>query len=249
MLKKEISESNKLGYLKSDSARLLYTWLIPWLDIEGRYKADPDILKGHLFPKIKSMTKGKIERLLFELSEVGLIYLYKSNGEQYLQFTKFGELQKLYPERESKSEIPSPQDKSCELMSNQDLSSQVKLKEYNINEVKSKCQKQISDIDKKLTQLLISKILENDPDSSIIRDLTEKRQINWMNECRLLREKDKRSPELIERIIQFSQDDDFWKSNILSMSKLRKQFNQLFLKAGKQKYSGIQEWLKEAQNE
>ena len=89
MLKKEISESKKLGALKSDSARLLYTWLIPWLDIEGRYTADPDILKGHLFPKVESMAKGKINKLLFELAEIGLIYLYKSNGEQYLQFTKF----------------------------------------------------------------------------------------------------------------------------------------------------------------
>lgn len=138
MLKKEISESKKLGALNSDSARLLYTWLIPWLDIEGRYTADPDILKGHLFPKVKSMTIEKIEILLLELAEGKLIYLYKSDGEHYLQFTKFKELQSLHPERESKSEIPSPSDKSCELMSNQDLSPQVKLKEIKLKEVKIK---------------------------------------------------------------------------------------------------------------
>ncbi len=136
MLKKEISESKKLGYLESDSARLLYTWLIPWLDIEGRYTADPDILKGHLFPKIKSMTIEKIEELLFELAEKKLIYLYKSNGEQYLQFTKFKELQSLHPERESKSEIPSPDENSCELMTTHDLSPQVKLKKVKVKEAK-----------------------------------------------------------------------------------------------------------------
>jgi len=138
MLKKEISESKKLGSLNSDSARLLYTWLIPWLDIEGRYSADVDILKGHIFPKIKSMTPELIEELLFELADGKLIYLYKSNGETYLQFTKFKELQSLHPERESKSDIPSPNEKSCELMITHDLSPQVKLKEIKLKEAKVK---------------------------------------------------------------------------------------------------------------
>ena len=61
MIKRVISESKKLGHLKSDSARLLYTWLIPWLDVEGRHSADPEIIKGHIFPKIKSMTTKKIK--------------------------------------------------------------------------------------------------------------------------------------------------------------------------------------------
>ena len=249
MLKKEISVSKKLGALKSDSARLLYTWLIPWLDIEGRYTADPDILKGHLFPKIESMTKSKINKLLIELAKMGLIYLYKSDGEQYLQFTKFSEMQTLHKEREAKSEIPSPDDKTCELMITHDLSPQVKLNiikdKSNINEVNSSCLKKVSNEDKKLTQLLIDLILENDPNSSIIRRLTEKRQIEWMDACRKLREIDKRDPALIEKIIRFSQQDDFWKGNILSMPKLREKFDQLFHKAKKEKFSGIREWLNE----
>lgn len=108
MLKKRISESKKLGNLKSDSARLLYTWLIPFLDVEGRHLADPEIIKGHIFPKVKSMTIKKIERLLHELNEIDLIILYHANGEQNLQFTKFHELQKLIKGREASSDIPDP---------------------------------------------------------------------------------------------------------------------------------------------
>lgn len=39
MLKKNISQSKKLALLKNDSARLLYTWILPHLDIEkdGQY--------------------------------------------------------------------------------------------------------------------------------------------------------------------------------------------------------------------
>ena len=76
MIKRVISESKKLGRLPSDSSRLLYTWLIPWLDVEGRHSADPEIIKGHIFPKVRSMTIKKIERLLQELNDEKLIVLY-----------------------------------------------------------------------------------------------------------------------------------------------------------------------------
>lgn len=107
MIKRVISESKKLGNLKSDSARLLYTWLIPWLDVEGRHSADPEIIKGHIFPKVKSMTIKKIERLLQELSDGRLIILYLSNGEMCLQFKKT--IQKIDKAREAKSTIPPPE--------------------------------------------------------------------------------------------------------------------------------------------
>ena len=106
MIKKVISESKKLGVLKTDSARLLYTWFIPWLDVEGRHSADPEIIKGHLFPKIRSMTIKKIERLIQELNDGRLITLYVANGERYLQFKKT--IQKIDRTREAKSIIPPP---------------------------------------------------------------------------------------------------------------------------------------------
>ena len=44
---------------------------------------------------------------------------------------------------------------------------------------------------------------------------------------------DKRKPEIIEQVIRWCQSDDFWQDNILSTEKLRKQFDQLFLKMNK----------------
>ena len=90
---------------------------------------------------------------------------------------------------------------------------------------------QPNEVDVNLTQHLISWMQKNDPKSSIIRDLTERRQLSWIDSCRLLRERDGRTPEEIKLVIDFSQNDDFWKSNILSMPKLREKFNQLWLKA------------------
>lgn len=108
MLKKVISESKSLGGLESDSSRLLYTWLIPFLDVAGRHSADPELIRGHIFPKVKAMTNDKIKNLLCDLSVAKLIILYKHNDELYLQFTKFKEHQKLDPSREAPSKIPAP---------------------------------------------------------------------------------------------------------------------------------------------
>jgi len=110
MLKKRISNSKTVGRLKSDSARLLYTWLIPHLDCKGRYSADPDLIKGHIFPKVKSMTPAKIEKLIVELSVAGLIIHYRSNGEAFLELIDFLKYQKIYEGREAESDIPEPKE-------------------------------------------------------------------------------------------------------------------------------------------
>jgi len=41
---------------------------------------------------------------------------------------------------------------------------------------------------------------------------------------------DKRTPENIESVIRWCQADSFWKTNILSPEKLRKQYDQLYMK-------------------
>ena len=71
----------------------------------------------------------------------------------------------------------------------------------------------------------------NNPDLSILKRLTPKRRAEWTNQCRLLREADGRSPEQVEAVIRFSQADEFWCQNILSMPKLREKWDQLWLKA------------------
>lgn len=52
----------------------------------------------------------------------------------------------------------------------------------------------------------------------------------WSEDIRLLIERDNRLPEEITYVIDWCQQDSFWKTNILSPSKLRKQYDQLVLK-------------------
>ena len=251
ILKRAISESQKLGRLATDSARLLYTWLIPWTDVEGRYTADPDILKGHLFPKVRAMTPRKIERLLFDLADPslsdkgGLIILYQKGGERYLEFVKFHEVQTINRDREAKSKIPPPRDKSCKLLSppeNSLLNKSLNKSEVKVKVKKTSCPKSKTPDDEsfkitrwwstedvKLTEYLIGRILENNPRSKV-KKLTLPQLENWFNECRILQFTGGWSPEEIKIIIDFSQDDEFWKCNILSMPKLKEKIDQLALK-------------------
>lgn len=53
----------------------------------------------------------------------------------------------------------------------------------------------------------------------------------WLSACDLMLRVDERTPEQVERAIDWSQSHEFWRSNILSMGKLREKFDQLRLQA------------------
>ncbi|MCO1337030.1 hypothetical protein MO867_22150, partial [Microbulbifer sp. OS29] len=59
----------------------------------------------------------------------------------------------------------------------------------------------------------------------------------WADDCRKIRELDNRTPQDIAHVFNWANRDDFWQSNILSPAKLRKQFDQLEIKANQCKGS------------
>jgi hypothetical protein len=112
MLKRAVATSRKLSELKSDSARLLYTWLLPFLDVEGKYYGEPDIIKGAIVPRLSTFSSQNIEEYLQELAKKGLIYWYQVEGDRYLRFTVFDKHQNINKDRESKSQIPDKSEDS-----------------------------------------------------------------------------------------------------------------------------------------
>jgi len=60
---------------------------------------------------------------------------------------------------------------------------------------------------------------------------------NWAKEINLMIRYDKRPCEQIRHVIDWCQDNEFWQNNILSVKKLRKQYDQLILKMGKKQSS------------
>lgn len=97
-----------------------------------------------------------------------------------------------------------------------------------------------SEVDFALASLLKDKILTNNPKAQIKDGSLEK----WAEVARIMIERDKRNEIEIKSVIEWSQNDEFWKMNILSMQKLREKFDQLWLKmkgdqSGKSKRSGF----------
>ena len=77
----------------------------------------------------------------------------------------------------------------------------------------------------RMAETLKSLILQNNPGAKTPDDLTK-----WQSEFDKMKRIDKRTDEQIFAVMEFSQKDPFWKSNILSAGKLREQFDRLFLK-------------------
>jgi len=167
--------------------------------------------------------------------------------------SEYGRLKKYrYPHQSTKKSTSKSTSKSHEEI-------EIEIKKEIKKEIKNKKRKikqkdivpTFGEVDVFLTNLLIELMEENLPNSHIVEKFkkTESTQTDWMRQCRLMRERDNRTPIEIETLIRWSQKDEFWRSNILSISKLRKQFDRLLLQAKKTNYAGIRAWLKEVEND
>lgn len=113
MLNKTISLNKELADLQSDASRLLFTWTIAHLDVEGRIHGDPEVLKSIVVPRIKHITSEVVEQCIKEWATKGLVIWYTAGGDQWLQFPGFHENQKgLKKDREAASKIPAPEEGS-----------------------------------------------------------------------------------------------------------------------------------------
>lgn len=75
----------------------------------------------------------------------------------------------------------------------------------------------------------------------------------WLSDMERLHRVDERNWEQITRAIEWCQADDFWRANIMSPGKLRKQYDQLRLAAQRNtkqsKFTKTMDWLKNLENE
>ena len=63
--------------------------------------------------------------------------------------------------------------------------------------------------------------------------------VGWKKAARLMLDRDNRPSDEAHRLIDWSQDDRFWRSNILSMPKFREKYDQLRLRAEEQGVAGV----------
>ncbi|NLE23743.1 MAG: hypothetical protein GX625_00130 [Clostridiaceae bacterium] len=103
----------------------------------------------------------------------------------------------------------------------------IEIRDKNIEKKKSIRNKRLfveDSIEFQLSKKLLDYILINNPNYKMPN------LQNWAKHIDYMIRLDKRTPEQINDIIVFSQEDSFWKSNVLSTEKLRQKFDQLWIK-------------------
>ena len=106
-ISKEISLDKRVNELSDGFSMVGFTWLITHADREGRTYGDPAIVKSLIFPRRPDITIEMVAGYIQEWANAGLIILYESGGDAYIEFPNFEKHQiGLRKERESPSSIP-----------------------------------------------------------------------------------------------------------------------------------------------
>jgi hypothetical protein len=112
-------------------------------------------------------------------------------------------------------------------------STQPLTKNKELKNVRIKKKNIFSDADLRSAQVMFDKLSERYP------GMKEPNLETWANDLRLMRKVDKRQPQDIADVFNWVIDHEFWSRNVLSTSKLRKQFDRLLIEMKDEKPGGF----------
>ena len=104
IIKESIRTSKSINLLNDFQFRV-WLYLITYVDDYGRGSADPELLKGFVFPRRKSVTEAQIEKALADLATFGMINLYEVDGESFFCFPNWHQHQRI---QSKQSKFPEP---------------------------------------------------------------------------------------------------------------------------------------------
>ena len=104
IIKESIRTSRNVNTLSDFNFRV-WVYLITYADDAGRGSADPELLKGMVFPRRKGITESQIQKALTELANMGMVILYEVDGEPYFYFPHWASHQRI---RDCKPKFPDP---------------------------------------------------------------------------------------------------------------------------------------------
>lgn len=94
IIKESIRTSRSVNALTDFQFRV-WLYLITYVDDYGCGSADPELLKGFVFPRRKGVTEAQIRDALTSLANNGMITLYDVDGESYFYFPRWGDHQRI----------------------------------------------------------------------------------------------------------------------------------------------------------
>lgn len=104
IVKESIRTSKKVNSMTDFQFRF-WMYLITYVDDYGRGSADPELLKGFVFPRRKGISEATIKKALADLAAIDSIHLYEVEGESYFCFPNWSDHQRV---QTKKSKFPEP---------------------------------------------------------------------------------------------------------------------------------------------
>ncbi|MGD2434054.1 Replication protein O [Bacillus velezensis] len=190
--------------------------LMPGEFVTGRF-ALMDMYNAGLKSKDRIKGEKTIFRWLEQLGDMGYLTIKKTNKFSIVSIDNWALYQEVESSDANSLTIKRPS-KDHQMTTNKN----VKKGKNEKNIKSSRLKYEICDMEN--AEYLFKEIQNNNPDAK--KPNLEK----WANEFRLIRERDKRTDQQIKYLINWSQQDSFWKTNILSPASLRKQFDRLVTK-------------------
>ncbi|MFF5790222.1 hypothetical protein ACFY8P_35280 [Streptomyces sp. NPDC012693] len=235
--------------------RLTFIGLWTHCDDQGRAVDDARLIKAALWP-LDDRTAADIETDLAALSESSLITRYTVNRKAYLAVSGWREHQRI--NRPSPSRIPAPEEGSEHPeppLTSTDEDSEPTHAPFSEPSPPERNREQGREQGTG-NRDSSSDLAPRDPDPAPAREdverlcehLADRIEENgskrptitktWRDAARLMLDKDGRTEEQVHGAIDWCQDSGFWRSNVMSMPKLRDKYDTLRLQASRPALGG-----------
>ena len=114
-LNKKISASKKIQALPDDTCRLMATWIISHLDVQGVFHGEPALVRSYVFPWREDLSNAQIDAYLNAMASVGLITFFETGSTRYQWWPDFqNEQPNLRTDREAAQFPPPPPDSQAD---------------------------------------------------------------------------------------------------------------------------------------
>jgi hypothetical protein len=226
-------------------ARYVAIGLVSAADDRGRLQFVVAGIRGHVFPD-GDVSEKQVAKALSEIVATGFARDYEAGAWSYLWLPKFWKHQRI--NRPSESDIPAHPDDPYAHLSVRDALAAYAADSLNdsvngsvnhsvsasVNGSSPRAQARVPvpipavEVEQlqRLCDRLATRMVANDPKARPPSD-----GVRWLADMRLLLQDRGGDVGEVERIIDWCQADPFWRSNILSPGKLRRQFTTLLLRA------------------
>lgn len=133
MIDRRIVYSKQVNQLSDDFTRLVFTWIIPFLDDFGKIEGDPYYIYSMIMSRIPTASEERVAKALEELDKCRLINWYEIDGSKYIEYPNFDRYQTGLTKRTSSKfpENPANSQKVSEIHGNSPRT------EHNLTEVNS----------------------------------------------------------------------------------------------------------------